>query len=143
MGKGSKERVLPISPTTAKAVRRYLSTYRKEDPVDEPLLIALGRRPMGRVALLQLLNSLGEKAHVPNCHPHRFRHTFAFNFLPHRGASHRIGGNAYELQTACPAVSGMALGHSTLEMVKTYLALADADLDAAHRKASPVEHWRL
>jgi integrase len=75
--------------------------------VDEPLLTTLGRRPMGRVALLQLLNSLGEKAHVPDCHPHRFRHTFAINFLPHRGASHRNGGNAYELQTACPAVSGM------------------------------------
>jgi hypothetical protein len=38
------------------------------------------------------------------------------------------------LQTACPAVLGM---------VQTYLALAQAELDAAHRKASPVENWRL
>jgi hypothetical protein len=30
-----------------------------------------------------------------------------------------------------------------LGMVQTYLALAQADLDAAHRKASPVENWRL
>ena len=55
----------------------------------------------------------------------------------------RNGGNAFELQTACPAVSGMALGHTTLQMVQTYLALAQTDLDAAHRKASPVENWRL
>ena len=32
---------------------------------------------------------------------------------------------------------------TTLQMVQTYLALAQADLDAAHRKASPVENWRL
>jgi integrase/recombinase XerD len=71
---------------------------------------------------------LGAKAGVQACHPHRFRHTFAVNFL-------RNGGNAFELQ--------MALGHTTLQMVQTYLALAQADLDAAHRKASPVENWRL
>ena len=47
----------------------------------------------------------------------------------------RNGGNAFELQ--------MALGHTTLQMVQTYLVLAQADLDAAHRKASPVENWRL
>ena len=86
--------------------------------------------------MLQLLNSLGAKAGVPDCHPHRFRHTFAVNFL-------RNGGNAYELQTACPALTGMSLGHSTLEMVKTYLSLADADLENAHKRASPVEKWRL
>ena len=79
---------------------------------------------------------LGAKAGVSDCHPHRFRHTFAVNFL-------RNGGNAFGLQ--------MALGHTTLQMVQTYLALAQADpstalrtgLDAAHRKASPVENWRL
>ncbi len=73
---------------------------------------------------------------MQDCHPHRFRHTFAVNFL-------RNGGNAFELQ--------MALGHTTLQMVQTYLALAQADpstssgqaLDAAHRKASPVENWGL
>jgi len=47
----------------------------------------------------------------------------------------RNSGNTFELQ--------MALGHTALQMVQTYLTLAQADLDAAHRKASPVDNWRL
>jgi len=34
-------------------------------------------------------------------------------------------------------------GHSTMEMVKTYLALAQADLEKNHKLASPVDNWRL
>ena len=47
----------------------------------------------------------------------------------------RNGGNVYELQ--------MALGHTTLDMVRTYLALAETDLQRAHETASPVTRWRL
>ncbi len=47
----------------------------------------------------------------------------------------RNGGNMYALQ--------MSLGHTTLNMVKKYLNLAQADLEAAHRQASPVENWHL
>ena len=45
------------------------------------------------------------------------------------------GGNAYTLQAM--------LGHSSLEMVKHYLRLAQTDVDTAHRRASPVDNWRL
>ena len=85
-------------------------------------------RPMDRVVLLEMLKDLGAKVGVADCHPHRFRHTFAINFL-------RNGGNVYELQ--------MALGHTTLEMVRVYLALAETDLQRAHEEASPVTKWRL
>jgi len=128
LGKGNKERSLPISPRTAKLFWRYLTTERKEERVDQPLFLGSDGNQMTRDGLLKLLIRLGEKAGVNDCHPHRFRHTFAVNFL-------RNGGNAFELQ--------MALGHTTLEMVQTYLSLAQTDLDAAHRKASPVENWRL
>jgi len=37
----------------------------------------------------------------------------------------------------------MMMGHSTMEMVKTCLALAQADLEKVHRLASPVDNWRL
>jgi site-specific recombinase XerD len=126
-GKGAKERVLYFSSITGKAIWRYLSERGDVAP-GEPLFASINGRPLGCNALLQLLRRLGRKAGVPDCHPHRFRHTFAINFL-------RNGGNIYELQ--------MALGHSTLEMVKTYLNLAQTDLETAHRRASPVENWRL
>ena len=127
MGKGDKERSLPISPETARVLWRYM-TDRAEARASEPLFVTRDGRPMDRFVLLELLKDLGTKAGVSDCHPHRFRHTFAINFL-------RNGGNVYELQ--------MALGHSSMEMVKTYLALAETDLAKAHEEASPVTRWRL
>ncbi len=143
LGKGNKECSLPthavyfpVSPRTAKLLWRYLTTERKEERVDQPLFLGSDGDQMTRDGLLKLLIRLGEKAGVNDCHPHRFRHTYAVNFLSHREAAHRSGGNAFELQ--------MALGYNTtLEMVQTYLSLVQTDLDAAHRKASPVENWRL
>ena len=101
---------------------------RAEAKTSAPLFATKDGRPLTRVALLELVSDLGAKAGVVDTHPHRFRHTFAINFL-------RNGGNVYELQ--------MALGHSSLDMVKRYLSLAQTDLDRAHQEASPVANWRL
>jgi site-specific recombinase XerD len=127
MGKGDKERSLPISAETAKALWAYMSS-RSEAKASAPLFVTRDGRPMDRVVLLEMLSDLGTKAGVMDVHPHRFRHTFAINFL-------RNGGNVYELQ--------MALGHTTLEMVRRYLALAETDLERAHEEASPVARWQL
>ena len=127
MGKGSKERILPICPRVAQALWKYLASRGVTLP-GEPLFATANGTPMDRHRLLKQLGAIGRRAGVKNVHPHRFRHTFAINFL-------RNGGNAYTLQ--------MILGHSTMDMVKTYLNIAQADIQSVHRLASPVANMRL
>lgn len=126
-GKGGKDRQIPISARTGQALWRYLSA-RKESRLNEPLFATANRRPLDRTQLRKMLSLAGDRAGVLNVHPHRLRHTFAIYYL-------RNGGDIYTLQ--------MILGHSTLETVRAYLQIAQADLDSAHRRASPVENMHL
>ncbi len=126
-GKGDKERYIPISDRTASAIWKYL-TSRQQDPVISPLFITSEHNPLDRDQLQKMLRRAGERAEVQGVHPHRFRHTFAISYL-------RNGGDIYTLQ--------MILGHSTLDMIRKYLALAQVDVDSAHRRASPVDNMRL
>jgi site-specific recombinase XerD len=127
IGKGSKTRLLVVSTRTQKALWRYLAT--RETLTDSaPLFATRNATPLTSTALLKLCQDLGKRAGVQDCHPHRFRHTFAIEFL-------RNGGRVLELQ--------QLLGHSTLQMVQHYATLAQADLDAAMKRASPVDNWRL
>jgi len=69
-----------------------------------------------------------KRAGMPEYSPHDFRDTFAVNFL-------RNYPNTFALQRM--------LGHSTLDMVKRYLAISERDVQKAHKHASPVENWGL
>jgi site-specific recombinase XerD len=126
-GKGSKERTVPISSRTGQALWRYVSA-REQLRNPDPLFITTNGDRLDRRHLAHVLKQIGMRAGIDNVHPHRFRHTFAITYL-------RNGGDIYTLQAI--------LGHSTLEMVRTYLMLASVDIEDAHRRASPVENWRL
>jgi integrase/recombinase XerD len=127
MGKGSKERRVEFGPRTGQAIWKYLASRGVLQPGDYFLISRTGRR-LDRDELAHRLQSLGKRAGVANCHPHRFRHTFAVMFL-------RNGGSSLALQRL--------LGHSTMEMVRVYVKLSEVDLKDAHRRASPVENLRL
>lgn len=126
-GKGMKERTLPFSPRTGQMIWRYTASRRDTRPED-PLFASKLNRPMTRNKLAETFAAIGKRAGVPNFHPHRLRHTFAIQLL-------RNGGNVFSLQ--------QMLGHSTLEMVRHYVRLAQVDIDQMHRRASPVENMRL
>lgn len=127
MGKGSKQRSLPFSSRTGQAIWRYQVTRSKPLPRD-PLFPSKDDLPLTSGGLTRLIKRIGQRAGVQKAHPHKFRHTFAINFL-------RNGGNIYTLQEI--------LGHSTLDMVKRYLKLAEQDALDNHRIASPVSNWGL
>lgn len=126
-GLKSRGRVIPLGKSVRTAIWRY-HTERKGLKPSDPVFATAKGTPIVANALLHLLMRLGDRAGVANVHPHRFRHTFAVQFL-------RNGGDVFTLQRI--------LGHATLDMTHHYLALAQSDDEAAHRRASPVDNWRL
>jgi site-specific recombinase XerD len=124
-GKGRKERMVPMSERTDRAISRQVRLGHPDHPLFANLITG---EPMVYDTLRSLMDRLEDQAGVPDVHAHRFRHTFAITFL-------RNAGDIYTLQKI--------LGHSTLEMVKTYLDIARSDITRAHEKASPVKVWGL
>lgn len=128
LGKGSKERFLPIGPRTRAALSKYILEQRGEARLNEPVFVTPAGDPLDRNTLLRLFYRLGRAAGVEDCHPHRARHTFAISYL-------RFGGNELTLQEL--------LGHESSDMLRTYVRIAQVDMVNGHRLASPVENWRL
>jgi len=126
--KGGKGRTVYLGKASRRAVWHYLSGREDGDQSDAPLFVSRGDRAMRPNTLLQLISSIGKKANVPNAYPHKLRHTFAITYL-------RSGGDVFTLQ--------QILGHGSLDMVRHYSRIAQSDVAQAHRKASPVDNWRL
>jgi integrase/recombinase XerD len=127
-GKGQRERMVPISPRTEQAIWRYLKTREDADYRAGWLLVTSQGQPLTRDVLRRLLTRIGQRAGLAGVNVHRFRHTCAIQAL-------RNGMNVFALQRL--------LGHSSLEMVRRYLAIAETDVATAHREASPVTNWLL
>jgi integrase/recombinase XerD len=126
-GKGDKTRIVYIGDAARQAVWRYLATRKNTQPAD-PLFTTRENIALDRGALRRMIASAGQRAGVENAGAHRFRHTFAINFL-------RNGGNLLALQEL--------LGHEQMETVKLYAKLAEVDLEYQQRVASPADRWRL
>lgn len=129
-GREPKERLVSVGKATADAINRTLRPRLGQIQPTSPLFVIKHKYdsdlPFTRDNLGLLLRRIGERAGVSNVHPHRFRHTFAINYL-------RNGGNVFALQAM--------LGHTTLDMVKRYLQIAQIDLDREQQRASPVDNW--
>ena len=124
LGKGSKERVVRIGKTAQKSVWRYLM-HRTANGREELWLTEEGK-PLTPVGVQCMMKRLKQRSGVGgDGNIHRFRHTFALNFL-------RVDKNVFNLQ--------YLLGHSELEMVRRYTStLGVEDALKAHEKASPAD----
>jgi len=123
----TKARTTFLGRAAKKALWRYLVERGKLRP-DDLLFVTQTNQPMNRARLLSMVSDLGDRVGIDKVHPHRFRHTFAVQYL-------RNGGDIFTLKRL--------LGHSSMEMVNHYLGLVQEDIQAAHQAASPVDRWRL
>jgi integrase/recombinase XerD len=83
---------------------------------------------MNRHVLGRLVSRIGDRAGVKKVHPHRFRHSFAIEYL-------RNDGKMLALQDL--------LGHSDLETARRYARFVEADIAIDHASASPADKLRL
>jgi site-specific recombinase XerD len=129
-GKGRKDRVAFIGPTTTRALRVWLARHPNGSP--EAFMFADRKaRPLKYRHLVQILHRLSAKAGLPphrRLHPHALRHFAATSWL-------RGGAGLDEVRRL--------LGHETLNTTLRYSSLVGADLQRAHRRAGAIDRLRL
>jgi integrase/recombinase XerD len=126
MGKGSKERVVPIGKTAYDCVRRYVDEARPrllKSKTTEVLFLNRFGGALSRQGLWKIIVHYAQKAGLQkNVHPHTFRHSFA---------SHLLEGGA-DLR----AVQVM-LGHADISTTQIYTHVTRERLKEIHRKYHP------
>jgi integrase len=119
-GKGDRERLVPLSPSLARRLKRFADRARGEASSDRLFLTLRRGRDSGKLdaitesAVEQTIRALGEVAGIKKrVYPHLVRHSFATDYL-------RRGGNPILLQ--------QILGHTSLAMItQTYQHLTFTD----------------
>jgi integrase/recombinase XerD len=117
------DRVVPFGNRVRRELSAYLRTRSKAQSHDALFVSEFGR-PLSRNRAAALVSSYGKAVGI-RVHPHLLRHTAAIMLL-------RNGANVFAVQNI--------LGHATLHMTRRYIALAESDITAAHRQASPADH---
>lgn len=126
IGKGNKERVVPVGRQAVAAIERYLAAGRPKLVTSRsPAAVFLTRRgtPFAQVTLWLRVKQRVRRAGVPrNVTPHMLRHSFATHLLEH-GADLRV---IQEL-----------LGHASISTTEVYTHVAAGRMREVHRKFHP------
>jgi len=129
MGKGTKERIVPIGKYVQMSLWSYIDKMRPEPAIPDHnyLFLSSNGKPITVNTIKLVLSRLAKKSGVKRLHAHLCRHTFAINYLLN-------GGDIFSLKEI--------LGHTTLDMVNHYLHFTNSQITAQHRKYSPMDKLR-
>lgn len=123
IGKGRKQRALPLGMKAVRAVDRYLRVRARHPQAHRDGLWLAPRGVMTDSGIAQMLRRRCAQAGVAPIHPHALRHTFAHSFLAE-------GGNERDLMTLA--------GWDSPQMLARYgSSLAAERARDAHRRLSP------
>jgi len=127
LGKGNKERLVPIGRRCQDALLRWRDRFRPAFEVaDNPrLFLSSNGQPLTVDSLEEIVRRAGRRARLPRLHCHLLRHTFATNYLV------KEVGDPLRLQ--------QILGHTSLEMVRRYVSMANVQRSLIDRRSSPMD----
>jgi len=124
LGKGNKERIIPVSKEVVKIIRDYQQLKEKDfEHTDNVFLVTeKGKKIYPKYAYLLVNKFLGETNTLDKKSPHVLRHTFATHLM----------NNGADLN----AVKEL-LGHSSLASTQVYTHNNIEKLKNVHKKAHP------
>lgn len=123
LGKGNKERLVPLT----ESIKKYFLKYTYLCNINSGFLILdfENNANLSASGISQILRRIKKEYNFKELHPHYLRHTFATLFLVN-------GGDPVHLQ--------LILGHTTLFMTEQYLHLANQMTLTKQKKYSPLSN---
>lgn len=119
MGKGRKERIVPIGSMALKSVDHYLTHYRTifDSEQNQVLFLSQKGKPIDRVAVWRMIKTYAKQAGITKTiSPHTLRHSFATHLLDN-GADLRV-------------IQEM-LGHASISSTDRYTHISRSHLQQA------------
>ncbi len=126
MGKGGKERIVPVGKTAYELVKRYIDGARPlllKGRENERLFLNRSGKGLSRQGFWKIVKKYAAKVNfAKKVHPHTFRHSFA---------SHLLEGGA-DLRSV-----QLMLGHADISTTQIYTHVTRDRLKEIHRKYHP------
>lgn len=129
LGKGNKQRLVPLSHSAQASIGEYLLTLRpllyerNAEKAKSTLFLSQMGTPLTTRGLQYILHSIEKKTHIYlNLHPHKLRHSFATHLLE----------NGADLRTIQEL-----LGHASIATTQVYTHVTSEAMQKAYQAAHP------